>query len=150
VRPRGHGARVWHPASSLERVNDRASRQVCTGSVRAGARRASRSVWLVTARTYAWHTSCSARVGQTTSLSPRRWAGRQVALWMKFLSITPSSGIGALTHAPIGIWRRLPETRRMSEQAVHEVLAVAQPRCTRRWRSRTVCRRRSPSPCSKI
>jgi len=52
----------------------------------------------------------------------------QVALWMKFLAITPCSGIGALTHAPIGIWRSLPETRRMSEQAVHEVLAVAQAR----------------------
>ena len=48
------------------------------------------------------------------------------ALWMKFLFITPCSGIGALTRAPIGIWRRLPATRQMSEQAIHEVLAVAQ------------------------
>jgi 2-dehydropantoate 2-reductase len=50
------------------------------------------------------------------------------ALWMKFLFITPCSGIGALTRAPIGVWRRLPETRQMSEQAVHEVLAVAHAR----------------------
>ena len=52
----------------------------------------------------------------------------QVALWMKFLAITPSSGIGALTHAPIGIWWRLPETRRMSKQAIGEVLTVGQAR----------------------
>jgi 2-dehydropantoate 2-reductase len=50
------------------------------------------------------------------------------ALWMKFLFITPCSGIGALTRAPIGVWRSLPETRQMSEQAVHEVLAVAHAR----------------------
>ncbi len=52
----------------------------------------------------------------------------RVALWMKFLTITPCSGIGALTHAPIGIWWRLPETRQMAEQAMREVLTVAQAR----------------------
>jgi len=52
----------------------------------------------------------------------------QTALWMKFLFITLCSGIGALARAPMGIWRSLPETRRMSEQAIHEVLAVAQAR----------------------
>ncbi len=49
----------------------------------------------------------------------------QCALWMKFLFITPWSGLGALTRAPIGVWRSLPETHRLSEQAVCEVLAVA-------------------------
>jgi 2-dehydropantoate 2-reductase len=52
----------------------------------------------------------------------------QAALWMKFLFITPCSGIGALTRAPIGIWRSLPETRQMSEQAVRELMAVAHAR----------------------
>jgi len=52
----------------------------------------------------------------------------QCALWMKFLFITPWSGLGALTRAPIGVWRSLPETRRLSEQAVGEVLAVAHAR----------------------
>jgi len=52
----------------------------------------------------------------------------QCALWMKFLFITPWSGLGALTRAPIGVWRSLPETRRLSEQAVREVLAVARAR----------------------
>ena len=52
----------------------------------------------------------------------------QRELWMKFLFITPCSGLGALTRSPIGIWRSVPETRRMSVQAMHEVLAVAQAR----------------------
>ena len=50
----------------------------------------------------------------------------QHELWAKFLFIAPWSGIGALTRAPIGVWRSLPETRRLGEQAVGEVLAVAQ------------------------
>jgi 2-dehydropantoate 2-reductase len=52
----------------------------------------------------------------------------QRALWMKFLFVTPCSGLGALTRSPIGIWRKVSETRRMSLQALHEVLAVAQAR----------------------
>jgi 2-dehydropantoate 2-reductase len=52
----------------------------------------------------------------------------QGALWMKLLFITPWSGLGALTRAPIGVWWSLPETRWLSEQAVGEVLAVAQAR----------------------
>ncbi len=52
----------------------------------------------------------------------------QCALWMKFLFITAFSALGALTRAPIGIWRSLPETRRLSEQVVGEVLAVARAR----------------------
>jgi len=49
----------------------------------------------------------------------------QVALWMKFLIITPWSGIGAVTRAPAGIWRSLSETRDMVTQCLHEVDAVA-------------------------
>ena len=52
----------------------------------------------------------------------------QVALWMKFLLITPWSGIGAVTRAPVGVWRRLPETREMVSQCLHEINAVAQAR----------------------
>ena len=52
----------------------------------------------------------------------------QCELWMKFLFITPFSGLGTLTRIPVGIWRSVPETRRMSEQAIHEVLAVAYAR----------------------
>jgi 2-dehydropantoate 2-reductase len=47
------------------------------------------------------------------------------AMWEKFLLIT-TWGIGALTRAPIGEWRSLPETRAMAEAAMREVVAVAQ------------------------
>jgi 2-dehydropantoate 2-reductase len=49
----------------------------------------------------------------------------QVAMWMKFLLITVWSGMGAMTRAPAGIWLSLPETRRMAEQSLGEIIAVA-------------------------
>jgi len=52
----------------------------------------------------------------------------QTAMWMKYLFIAPWSGIGALTRAPIGVWRSIPETRRMYEQAIGEVLSVGRAR----------------------
>jgi 2-dehydropantoate 2-reductase len=52
----------------------------------------------------------------------------QVALWEKFLFIAPFSGIGAVTRAPAGVLRSLPETRHMLEQAMQEILTVAQAR----------------------
>jgi 2-dehydropantoate 2-reductase len=64
------------------------------------------------------------RAGVTTEIP----SDIQRELWMKFLFITPCSGLGALTRSPIGIWRSVPETRQMSEQAMHEVLAVGHAR----------------------
>ena len=52
----------------------------------------------------------------------------QVAMWMKFLFITVWSGIGALTRSPVGIWRRLPETRQMAKHGLLEIIAVAKSR----------------------
>jgi 2-dehydropantoate 2-reductase len=52
----------------------------------------------------------------------------QVAMWEKFLFIASFSGVGAVTRAPAGVLRSLPETRGMLEAAMHEVLAVAQAR----------------------
>ncbi len=52
----------------------------------------------------------------------------QVAMWMKFLFITVWSGMGAVTRAPVGIWRSLPETRRMAELSLQEIIAVAEAR----------------------
>jgi len=46
-------------------------------------------------------------------------------LWRKFLFISSVSGLGAVTRAPIGVFRRLPETRELLERALREVLAVA-------------------------
>jgi 2-dehydropantoate 2-reductase len=51
-----------------------------------------------------------------------------VAMWMKFLLITVWSGMGAVTRSPVGIWRSLPETRRMSEKSLQEIIAVATAR----------------------
>src|SRR6185503_19897351 len=47
------------------------------------------------------------------------------AMWQKFLLIASWSGVGAITRAPIGVLRTLPETRRMLEQAMQEILNVA-------------------------
>jgi 2-dehydropantoate 2-reductase len=51
-----------------------------------------------------------------------------VAMWGKFLFIASFSGVGAVTRAPAGVLRSLPETRSMLEGAMHEVLAVARAR----------------------
>jgi 2-dehydropantoate 2-reductase len=52
----------------------------------------------------------------------------RVALWEKFMLIATWSGIGAVTRAPVGVWRSLPGTRAMAESALGEVQAVAQAR----------------------
>ena len=49
-------------------------------------------------------------------------------MWMKFLLIAVWSGMGAVTRIPIGIWRSLPETQRMAEQGLQEMIAVAAAR----------------------
>ena len=65
-----------------------------------------------------------ARAGVTAEVPP----DVQVALWVKFLFIASFSGVGAVTRAPAGVLRTLPETRHMLEQAMAEVLAVARAR----------------------
>ena len=52
----------------------------------------------------------------------------QTALWMKFLFITPFTGIGAVTRSKLGEWRSVPDTRQMAETALEEMTAVAQAR----------------------
>ena len=44
------------------------------------------------------------------------------------LVIAAWSGVGAVTRAPAGGWRSVPETRRMVELVSQEVLAVARAR----------------------
>jgi|SRR5215468_1350977 len=46
------------------------------------------------------------------------------ALWDKFLLVTSFGGVGAVTRAPIGVIRSIPETRRLLQQCMEEVLAV--------------------------
>ncbi|MBB3142658.1 2-dehydropantoate 2-reductase [Halomonas organivorans] len=52
----------------------------------------------------------------------------EAAVWSKFLFICAMSGIGSLTRAPLGVTRRLPETRRLIEQILGEIEAVARAR----------------------
>jgi 2-dehydropantoate 2-reductase len=47
------------------------------------------------------------------------------ALWEKFLLVTSFGGVGAVSRAPIGIMRTVPETRLLLEQCMQEVSAVA-------------------------
>jgi 2-dehydropantoate 2-reductase len=47
------------------------------------------------------------------------------ALWEKFLFVAGWGGIGAITRAPIGVLRELPETRAMLEQSMQEIFRVA-------------------------
>ncbi len=47
------------------------------------------------------------------------------ALWEKFLLVTAFGGVGAVSRAPIGIMRSIPETRSLLKQCMEEVAAVA-------------------------
>jgi 2-dehydropantoate 2-reductase len=48
----------------------------------------------------------------------------QAAMWEKFVFISATSSLGAITRAPFGVLRSLPECRQMLEQALREVAAV--------------------------
>lgn len=49
----------------------------------------------------------------------------QAAMWEKFIFIASISGVGAVTGAPVGITRRLPETRQLLKQVLQEIVAVS-------------------------
>jgi 2-dehydropantoate 2-reductase len=49
----------------------------------------------------------------------------QAATWEKFIFVAPYGGIGAVTRAPAGVIRSLPETRRMLEKGMQEILEVS-------------------------
>lgn len=49
-----------------------------------------------------------------------------VALWEKFMFITATGGVGAVTRVPMGQFRAVPPTRALLEEAMREVQAVAQ------------------------
>jgi 2-dehydropantoate 2-reductase len=62
------------------------------------------------------------RAGINASIPP----DIQAALWEKFLFVVPVGGLGAVTRAPIGVMRSIPETRQMLEQGMQEIQAVGQ------------------------
>ncbi len=47
------------------------------------------------------------------------------ALWEKFLLVTSFGGVGAVSRAPIGVIRAMPETRLLLELCMQEASAVA-------------------------
>ncbi len=49
-------------------------------------------------------------------------------VWRKFVFGATTSGLGAVTRAPIGLLRELPETRSLLIQGMREIVAVAQAR----------------------
>jgi 2-dehydropantoate 2-reductase len=53
-------------------------------------------------------------------------ANIHVAMWKKFLFVSALGGVGAVTRVPFGPLREIPETRKMLEQAMEEIFAVAQ------------------------
>ena len=50
----------------------------------------------------------------------------RAALWQKFLFVVSWGGVGAVTQAPIGVIRSVPQTRRLLEQSMREIIDVAQ------------------------
>ncbi len=54
-----------------------------------------------------------------------------LALWEKFLFIAAWAGVGAVTRAPVGVVRKLPETRRLIQGALEELEQVARARGVR-------------------
>ncbi|HEU5180823.1 MAG TPA: 2-dehydropantoate 2-reductase [Candidatus Polarisedimenticolia bacterium] len=52
----------------------------------------------------------------------------QVALWKKFLTVVPFGGIGAVTRAPAGVIRQVPQTRAMYSTGTREIFDVGRAR----------------------
>lgn len=48
----------------------------------------------------------------------------RAALWEKFVFVVAWGGVGAVTRAPIGVLRTLPETREMLQRAATEIYSV--------------------------
>ena len=44
---------------------------------------------------------------------------------MKFAGAVTLGGIGTLTRVPTGVWREIPEVRKLVQDSIHEVVAVA-------------------------
>jgi 2-dehydropantoate 2-reductase len=55
----------------------------------------------------------------------------QPAIWEKFLFVASLGGVGAVSRAPIGIVRSVPETRALLEVAMSEIRDLAQARGVR-------------------
>ncbi len=52
----------------------------------------------------------------------------QQALWAKFVLVVSFGGVGAVTRAPLGVLRSVPETRALLEQSLNEAVTVGRAR----------------------
>jgi 2-dehydropantoate 2-reductase len=52
----------------------------------------------------------------------------ELAMWEKYLLICAFSGVGAVTRAPVGMFRSIPESRAMFRHVLEEVALVANSR----------------------
>jgi 2-dehydropantoate 2-reductase len=52
----------------------------------------------------------------------------RLAIWQKFAFIAATSGVGALTRQPMGVYRSVPETRAMLLAALEEVVKIGRAR----------------------
>ena len=64
-------------------------------------------------------------LARATGVTARASEDIRAAMWKKLVFIASVSGVGAVTRAPIGVVRAAPEPRRLLEQAMREVVAVA-------------------------
>jgi len=69
-----------------------------------------------------------AAVLQEAGVNARIPDDMDVALWEKFTFVVSVGGVGAVTRAPIGQLRALPETRALVESAMREIIAVGRAR----------------------
>lgn len=63
--------------------------------------------------------------GRAKGLTAEIPADIRSAMWSKFLFIAPVSGLGAMTRVPIGVFRHIPETRRLLLLAFEEIVTLA-------------------------
>lgn len=52
----------------------------------------------------------------------------ELAVWEKFLFVAAWGAVGAITRAPIGVLRSIPETRQMLERAMEEIHTIGRAR----------------------
>jgi len=64
----------------------------------------------------------------TSGLTVETSENIELAMWEKYLLIAAFSGVGAVTRAPVGVFRSIPETRAMFRHALEEVVLVANSR----------------------
>ncbi|MGD0611326.1 MAG: 2-dehydropantoate 2-reductase [Anaerolineales bacterium] len=52
----------------------------------------------------------------------------RIKIWEKFLFIASVSGVGAVTRQPLGVFRKVPETRALLQASLEETAAIAKAR----------------------